>query len=59
MRWQMEMNSAKMLTSGSVGNPISSTDDVWIDGNIITAENWDSASRFAELIAQSVASNRE
>lgn len=54
-RWQIEANGARMLTSGSIGNPLSSSDDVWIDGKIITAENYDSAGRFAEAIAQSVA----
>lgn len=59
MRWQIEMNGATMLTSASIGNPLSTTDDVWVDGKIITAENYDSAGRFAELIAQSVAANRD
>lgn len=53
-RWQIEANGARMLTSGSIGDPLSSSDDVYIDGNIITAENYDSAGRFAEAIAQSV-----
>ena len=56
MRWQVEMNGATMLTSGSVGNPLSASDDVWVDGRIITAENYESAGRFAELLAQSIAS---
>jgi putative intracellular protease/amidase len=59
LRSQLEMNATTMLTSASVGNPLSSADDVWVDGKIITAENYDSASRFAEVIAQSVASGRE
>jgi putative intracellular protease/amidase len=58
-RWQIEMNGATMLTSASVGNPTTSTDDVIVDGRIITAENWDSAPRFAEVIAQSIAANRD
>lgn len=57
-RWQVEMNGATMLTSASVGNPMSTTDDVWVDGQIITAENYDSVARFAEVIAQSVAGSR-
>lgn len=59
VRWQVEMNGATMLTSASVGNPLSATDDVWVDGKIITAENYESVGRFAELIAQSVAANRD
>jgi len=58
-RWQMEFNGATMLTSRSVGNPMSATDDVWVDGKIITAENHEAAGRFAELIAQSVAASRD
>jgi putative intracellular protease/amidase len=59
MRWQTEFNGAIMLTSGSIGNPLSTADDVVVDGKIITAENYDSAARFAEIIAQSVAANRD
>lgn len=58
-RWQIEANGATMLTSGSIGNPLSTTDDVVVDGRIITAENVDAAGRFAELLAQSVAANRD
>ncbi len=57
VRWQVERNGATMLTSRSVGNPLSATDDVVVDGRIITAENYESAARFAELIAQLVAAN--
>lgn len=57
-RWQVEMNGATMLTSSSIGNLMSASDDVWVDGKIITAQNFESAGRFAELIAQSVAANR-
>lgn len=57
-RWQVEMNGAAMLTSGSVGNPMSTTDDVWVDGRIITAESHDASGRFAEVLAQSIAANR-
>lgn len=58
VRWQIEANGAKMLTSGSVGDPTTANDDVIVDGNLITAENWTSASAFAEAIAQAVASGR-
>ena len=58
MRWQIETNGALMLNSASLGDPLSASDDVYIDGNIITAENWASAGRFAEAIAASVAANR-
>jgi putative intracellular protease/amidase len=58
-RWQMEMNGATMLTSGSIGNPLSAADDVWVDGKIITAESFASVGRFTEVIAQSVAASRD
>ena len=54
-RWQIETNDATMLTAGSIGNPLSATDDVVVDGRIITAEDYRSAARFAEVIAQSIA----
>lgn len=57
-RWQIEANGARMLVSGSIGDPLSSADDVYIDGNIITAENYDSAGRFAEMIALSIPRSR-
>jgi putative intracellular protease/amidase len=58
-RWQVEVNGATMLTARSVGNPMSATDDVIVDGRIITAENYESIGRFSELIAQSIAANRD
>lgn len=59
VRWQLEMNGATMLTSGSIGNPLTTIDDVVVDGRIITAENNAAAGRFAELIAQSIAARRD
>lgn len=58
-RWQTDMNGATMLTANSIGNPLSAADDVWVDGEIITAQNFESVGRFAGLIAQSVAANRD
>lgn len=58
VRWQLEMNAATMLTSASVGDPLRTADDVWVDGKVITAENFDSAGAFADAIATSVASPR-
>jgi putative intracellular protease/amidase len=57
LRWQLEWNGATMLTSASVGNPHSTSDDVVVDGRIITAENFEAAGRVAELLAQAVASS--
>ncbi len=42
------------LTSGQYGDPTTATDDVVVDGQIITAENYDSASLFGLVIAQQV-----
>lgn len=58
-RWQVEHNGATMLTARSVGNPMTATDDVVVDGRIITAENYESIGRFGELLAQSIAANRD
>lgn len=40
--------------SGQYGDPTTATDDVVVDGRIITAENWDSAAMFGTTIAQVV-----
>jgi putative intracellular protease/amidase len=41
-------------TSGQRGDPTTVADDVIVDGRIITAENYDSARRFGQVIAQQV-----
>ena len=50
-RSDIEANGATMFASGAIGDPTTSTDDVWVDGNIITAENYDSAYAFGATIA--------
>lgn len=50
-RGQIESNGAVMLTSRSIGDPKTATDDVFIDGRIITAENYDSAALFGHVVA--------
>ncbi|MCA9051906.1 MAG: DJ-1/PfpI family protein, partial [Planctomycetaceae bacterium] len=50
-RSQIEANGATQVVSGSVGDPSTAADDVIVDGNIITAENYDSAYRFGEVLA--------
>ena len=47
----LEANGATQVASGSIGDPNTVEDDVIIDGRIITAENWDAASVFGEVIA--------
>jgi len=53
-RDQIESNGAQMAAGGSIGDPATSADDVIVDGNIITAENYDAAARFGEVIAARV-----
>ncbi|MCC9606476.1 hypothetical protein LOC68_17670 [Blastopirellula sp. JC732] len=50
-RSQIEANGATMVNSASVGDPTTATDDVVVDGRIITAENYDSAALFGSVIA--------
>ncbi|MBY0526080.1 MAG: DJ-1/PfpI family protein [Gemmataceae bacterium] len=50
----IEANGATAVASRSVGDPRTSADDVVVDGKIITAEDWDSATRFGQVIAQQV-----
>ena len=40
--------------SGAIGDPNTAADDVIVDGRIITAENYDSASMFGRVIAREV-----
>ncbi|WP_094414497.1 DJ-1/PfpI family protein [Rhodopirellula sp. MGV] len=53
-RDHIESNGATQVASGSVGDTSTATDDVIIDGNIITAENFDSASAFGAVVAEQV-----
>lgn len=55
-RTDIEANGATMFASGAIGDPTTSTDDVWVDGNIITAENYDSAYAFGRTIADTLLS---
>lgn len=57
-RTQIESNGANMLSSGSIGDTSTSADDVIVDGNIITAENYDSASAFGKVVAREILKNR-
>ena len=50
-RWHSDVNGATVFTNGSVGNTGTTTDDVVVDGRIITAENFDSARQFGITIA--------
>ncbi|MEQ9407693.1 MAG: DJ-1/PfpI family protein [Fuerstiella sp.] len=53
-RDQIESNGATMLKAGAIGDRSTSTDDVYVDGRIITAENFDSAAHFGDVIAEHV-----
>jgi len=52
--WHSTTNGAMVLPSRSIGDPSTATDDVWVDGKIITAENWDSAALFGRTIAERI-----
>lgn len=52
--WHVTANGANLVPSGSVGDPTTTSDDVIVDGKIITAENALSARRFGEVVAQQV-----
>jgi len=54
MRWDVEKNGGLMLTSGSVGDPLSSEDDVVVDGGYVTAEDWGAARASSAKIAEAV-----
>jgi putative intracellular protease/amidase len=54
VRWHVETNKGSMFLSNSVGDPLRPQDDVWVDGKVITAENFNSAAAFAKAILRSV-----
>ncbi len=53
--WHVIRNNSSALTSASTGDPLSSADDVVVDGRIITAENYDSAALFTRTLARMIA----
>ena len=53
-RDHIEGNGATQVQSQSIGDPTTATDDVWVDGNIITAENYDSAYAFGTVVANEI-----
>ena len=50
-RWHSDVNGATVFTNGQYGNTSTRTDDVIVDGRIITAENFDSARQFGITLA--------
>ncbi len=53
-RHHLESNGAIMVESGSVGDPTTVADDVIVEGKIITAENYDTAAYFGQVVAQHI-----
>jgi putative intracellular protease/amidase len=51
MRTQLEANGAAVMLSAAIGDPLSSHDDVWVDGPIITGENLASAPATGKTLA--------
>ncbi len=52
--WHVVENGGRARTAASTGDPLSSADDVVVDGRIITAENYDSAALFVRTIALAI-----
>ncbi len=50
--WHVENNGATMLRSGAIGDPSTSADDVWVDGKIITAEDWRAGYAMGQTLAE-------
>jgi putative intracellular protease/amidase len=53
--WHVISNGGSTRTSASTGNPLTSADDVVVDGRIITAESHDAAPLFTWTIARAIA----
>jgi putative intracellular protease/amidase len=52
--WHVVENGGTVRTAASAGDPLSSADDVVIDGRIITAEDYQSAALFARTLALAI-----
>ncbi|MCC6580467.1 MAG: DJ-1/PfpI family protein [Phycisphaeraceae bacterium] len=55
-RWHVEENGGTQLAPNAVGDPATAADDVMVDGNIITAQNPDSALAFGQALAKAIQS---
>jgi putative intracellular protease/amidase len=53
-RWHIETNGGIQFASGSIGDPATQADDVWVDGKIITGQNFNSARQFGRVVGQEV-----
>ena len=53
--WHVIRNRSRARTAASTGNPLSSADDVVVDGQIITAEHYDAAPLFSWTLARAIA----
>jgi putative intracellular protease/amidase len=53
--WHVIRNDSSARTAASAGDPLSSADDVVVDGRIITAENLDAAALFCRTLARAIA----
>lgn len=51
-RWNAEVNGARLTPARSIGNRSTSSDDVAVDGKLITGEDDNSARLFGETIAK-------
>ncbi len=56
---EFDAQGAVLVASGSVGDPTTSSDDVVIDGRIITAENYDSARMFGDVLATALIADHQ
>ena len=50
-RWHADTNGATVFTNGQYGNTGTAADDVIVDGQFITAENYDTARLFGQVVA--------
>lgn len=55
-RAHVELNGATMLPTHSAGDPFSATDDVVVDGRIITGESFDASAEFGIVVANAILS---
>ncbi len=57
-RWNAQVNGARLLPAGSIGNRSTPADDVTVDGNIITGEDDRSSRHFGQTLARLLQSKK-
>ncbi len=53
-RWHIEANASTMVADGSIGDPSRVEDDVYVDGNLVTAQDYRAGAFMGEVLAHEI-----